>query len=48
MHQAERDQAVDRLQRVDRVAAGDGNARRRAYRLAAFQDLLDGTNTDLV
>jgi hypothetical protein len=42
MHQAQRHQAVDRLHRIDRVAAGDRDARLAAHRGAAFQDLADG------
>ena len=36
MHQPERDQAVDRLERIDRMAAGDRDAGLRAHRLAAL------------
>ena len=48
MHQAERDQAVDRLERIDRVAAGDRDAGLRAHRLAAFEDLADHAHRQLL
>ena len=39
MHHAERHQAVDRLQHIDGMAAGDGNAGRGADRFAAGENL---------
>jgi len=41
MHDPDGHQAVDRFERVDRVAAGDRDAGLRAYRLAAGDDALD-------
>ena len=48
MHEAEDDQAVDGLQRVDRVAARDRDARRGAHRLAAGEDLPDHRERQLL
>src|SRR5436189_34562 len=41
MHEPERDEAVDRLDRIDRVAARDRDAGRAAHRLAAVEDARD-------
>ena len=48
MHQAHHDQAVDRLDRIDRVAARDGDAGRAAHVLAAAHDLADDFDGQLV
>jgi hypothetical protein len=42
MHQAQGHQPVDRLHRIDGVAARDRDAGLAAHRGAAFQDLADG------
>ena len=45
MHEAQRDQAVNRLDRIDGVAPGDGYAGFAAYRFAAGQDKADRRGT---
>src|SRR5207249_8077799 len=48
MNQPERDQAVDRLEHVDRMPAGDRDARLRAHRLAAFENAADHRHRQLL
>ena len=48
MHETDHDQSVDRLDRVDAVAAGDRDAGRCADRFAAVQDAADRLHRQLV
>ncbi len=48
MHQAHHDEPVDRLDRVDRMAAGDRDSGGRADRLAAFDDAPNHFDRQLV
>jgi hypothetical protein len=46
--EADGDQPVDRLDRIDRVTAGDRDAGARTHRLAAFENLADRVHRQLV
>ena len=48
MDEAERDQAVDRLERIDRMAAGDRDLDGRAHRFTAREDAADRRHRQLL